>query len=160
MNGYTCTCSPAPNITWKKNGQQIVPGQNSFEIPSHYYGRRLTITNVNKTIHQDVYTCEAANSLSNGQPPLTRTINLEVKGIHRFCYACTFSYGSSITWTFIWMICSWKRIEKLKNLHRLNHFARHNQQERMKDQLEHSIAFIWKVVLILQRVHTQTSNPL
>ena len=34
---------------------------------------------MNKTIHQDVYTCEAANSLSNGQP-LIHTINLVVKG--------------------------------------------------------------------------------
>ncbi|XP_020606807.1 fibronectin type III domain-containing protein-like [Orbicella faveolata] len=69
---------PPPTITWKKNGRQIVSGQNSFEIPSHYHGRLLTITNVSKTIHQDVYTCEATNSLSNDQP-LIRTINLVVK---------------------------------------------------------------------------------
>ena len=73
------TCRPTPEITWKKNGQQIVNGQNSFEIPRHYYGHRLIITNVNRESHQDVYTCEANNSRGNVYP-MVRTINLEVKG--------------------------------------------------------------------------------
>lgn len=69
---------PTPEITWKKNGQQIVNGQNSFEIPRHYYGHRLIITIVNRESHQDVYTCEANNSRGNVYP-MVRTINLEVK---------------------------------------------------------------------------------
>ena len=73
------TCSPTPEIKWKKNGQQIVNGQNSFEIPGYYYGHRLIITNVNRESHQDVYTCEANNSRGNVYP-MVRTINLEVKG--------------------------------------------------------------------------------
>ncbi|CAH3112342.1 unnamed protein product [Pocillopora meandrina] len=69
---------PAPQITWKKNGQQIVDGQNSFEVRSYFYGRRLVITNVNRESHQDNYTCEANNSRGNVDP-IVRRINLEVK---------------------------------------------------------------------------------
>ena len=73
------TCRPTPQITWKKNGQQIVDGQNSFEVRSYFYGRRLVITNVNRESHQDNYTCEANNSRGNVDP-IVRKINLEVKG--------------------------------------------------------------------------------
>ncbi|XP_078342486.1 fibronectin type III domain-containing protein-like isoform X2 [Oculina patagonica] len=66
---------PAPKITWKKNGREIIHGQNSFEIPRPYHGRLLTITNVSKTSHQDVYTCEAENS----ENTLVHSINLVVK---------------------------------------------------------------------------------
>ncbi|KAL9959653.1 hypothetical protein ACROYT_G032993 [Oculina patagonica] len=69
---------PAPNITWKKNGREIIHGQNSFEIPKPYYGRLLNITNVDKTSHQDVYSCEAENSQNKDQP-LVHRINLVVK---------------------------------------------------------------------------------
>lgn len=76
---HLCTnCRPTPEITWKKNGKRIVHGQNSYEIPRHYFGRRLVITNVNRESHQDVYTCEANNSRGNVYP-IVRSINLEVK---------------------------------------------------------------------------------
>ncbi|PFX18218.1 Neuroglian [Stylophora pistillata] len=69
---------PTPEITWKKNGTRIVHGQNSYEIPRHYFGHRLVITNVNRESHQDVYTCEANNSRDNDNP-MVHSINLEVK---------------------------------------------------------------------------------
>lgn len=73
------TCRPAPGIIWKKNGQQIIKGQNSFEIPDAFYGRRLDIVNVKKDDHEDTYTCEAENSENSGRP-LSFTITLTVKG--------------------------------------------------------------------------------
>lgn len=48
-------------------------------IPDAFYGRFLKIINVNRDLHQDVYTCEAENSQNFGNP-LVYTINLNVKG--------------------------------------------------------------------------------
>lgn len=76
---YIITCRPPPRITWKKNGQNITHGWNFFEIPDAFYGRFLKIINVNRDLHQDVYTCEAENSQNFGNP-LVYTINLNVKG--------------------------------------------------------------------------------
>lgn len=70
---------PAPSITWKKNGQLIVDKQDSFVIPTSFHERRLDIKNVTRAKHEDQYTCEAVNALSNGNP-LIHTINLEVEG--------------------------------------------------------------------------------
>ena len=64
----------------KKNGQQIIDGQNSFEIPASLFGRSLQIDGVNKTEHEGQYTCEAENSMSGGQP-LIYTVNLVVEGM-------------------------------------------------------------------------------
>jgi len=69
---------PPPKITWKKNGQEIINGWNSFEIPDAFYGRLLKIINVKRDLHQDVYTCEAENSQNSGNP-LVYTINLNVE---------------------------------------------------------------------------------
>ena len=73
------SCRPSPSITWKKNGQRIVDGQNSFEIPAPFQGRRLNINSVSRARHQDQYSCEAENALSNGQP-LIHNIKLAVEG--------------------------------------------------------------------------------
>ena len=82
---YIITCRPPPKITWKKNGQEIINGWNSFEIPDAFYGRLLKIINVKRDLHQDVYTCEAENSQNSGNP-LVYTINLNVEGKLR-CYS-------------------------------------------------------------------------
>jgi len=67
---------PAPSITWKKNGQRIVDGQNLFEVPASFHGRRLIIKSVSRAMHQDnKYTCEA---VSNGRT-LIHTIKLVVE---------------------------------------------------------------------------------
>ena len=73
------TCRPAPKITWKKNGQRIIQGQNSFEIPDTHHGRLLNIVNARKDLHQDKYTCEAENSVNTGNP-LVYEISLNVEG--------------------------------------------------------------------------------
>ncbi|XP_073228960.1 fibronectin type III domain-containing protein-like isoform X1 [Porites lutea] len=77
---------PEPSITWKKNGQQIIDGQNSFEIPASFFGRSLKIDGVNKTEHEGQYSCEAENSMSNGQP-LIHTVNLVVEVAPRWTIA-------------------------------------------------------------------------
>ncbi|KAL9959377.1 hypothetical protein ACROYT_G032696 [Oculina patagonica] len=69
---------PAPKIIWKKNGQQIIKGRNSFEIPDAFFGRRLDIVNVKKDAHEDTYTCEAENSENSGRPNIY-SMRLEVK---------------------------------------------------------------------------------
>ena len=68
---------PPPLTTWKKNGLRLVHGQNWFEIASQFHGRRLDIVRVQKVRHQDLYTCEAANS-QNVDRPLVYTIDLQV----------------------------------------------------------------------------------
>ena len=73
------TCRPPPIITWKKNGQTIVIGDD-FQIPSTYLGRRLELINVKKNIHEDTYTCEAENSQNSGNPRVFTT-TLTVKGM-------------------------------------------------------------------------------
>ena len=71
------TCRPPPIITWKKNSQTIVTGDD-FQIPGTYLGRRLDLINVKKNIHEDTYACLAQNS----QKTLRITvITLTVKGI-------------------------------------------------------------------------------
>ncbi|XP_067024144.1 fibronectin type III domain-containing protein-like isoform X2 [Acropora muricata] len=57
---------PTPSITWKKNGEPIVDGINSFTILSSFYGRRLDIDKVKKADHQDVYSCEGDTSAEGG----------------------------------------------------------------------------------------------
>lgn len=73
------TCRPPPTITWKKNGREIVTGDN-FEIASTFLGRRLDLVNVKKDIHEDTYSCEAENSQNSGNPIVFSTI-LTVKGM-------------------------------------------------------------------------------
>lgn len=64
---------PPPTITWKKNGQTIVTGDD-FEIAGTFLGRRLDLINVKKDIHEDTYTCEAENSQNSGNPNVFTTI--------------------------------------------------------------------------------------
>ena len=73
------TSRPPPTITWKKNGQDIITGDD-FEIASTFLGRRLDLVNVKKTVHEDTYTCEAVNSQNSGNPIVFSTI-LTVKGM-------------------------------------------------------------------------------
>ncbi|XP_068758738.1 fibronectin type III domain-containing protein-like isoform X1 [Montipora capricornis] len=68
---------PTPSIAWKKNGQLIVDGLNSMEIPISFHGRRLTIYNINKAKHEDNYTCEADVAGRNGSV-LIHTVHLIV----------------------------------------------------------------------------------
>lgn len=72
-------CRPPPKITWKKNGREIITGDD-FEIASTFLGRRLDLVNVKKDIHEDTYTCEAENSENSGNPIVSSTI-LTVKGM-------------------------------------------------------------------------------
>ena len=72
---------PTPSITWKKNGEPIVDGINSFTILSSFYGRRLDIDNVNKAHHQDVYSCEGDTSAGGGSI-LIHNISLLVEGMY------------------------------------------------------------------------------
>lgn len=66
-------------IIWKKNGQLIVHGQDSLEIPYAFYGRLLNIVNVRNDLHEDIYTCEAENSENIGRP-IVHSTNLTVQG--------------------------------------------------------------------------------
>ena len=59
------TYRPPPAITWKKNGETIVIGDD-FEIATTFQGRRLDLVNVKKDLHEDTYTCEAENSQNSG----------------------------------------------------------------------------------------------
>ena len=72
------TYRPPPVITWKKNGQVIVTGDD-FEIPGTFLGRCLDLINVKKDIHEDTYACEAENSQNSGNTSVFTTI-LTVKG--------------------------------------------------------------------------------
>ena len=76
------TCRPPPTITWKKNGQTIVTGDD-FEIARTFQGRRLDLIYVKKDIHEDTYTCEAENSQNSGNPEVF-TIRLTVEGMWSF----------------------------------------------------------------------------
>lgn len=76
---FLITCRPPPTITWKKNGQTIVTGDD-FEIAGTFLGRRLDLINVKKDIHEDTYTCEAENSQNSGNPNVFTTI-VTVKGM-------------------------------------------------------------------------------
>ena len=76
---YMITCRPPPIITWKKNGQTIVTGDD-FRIAASHQGRRLELLNVKKNIHEDTYTCEAENSQNSGNPRVFAT-TLTVKGM-------------------------------------------------------------------------------
>jgi len=73
------TCRPPPIITWKKNWQTIVTGDD-FKIADTYHGRRLELINVKKNIHEGTYTCEAENSQNSGSPSVFTT-TLTVKGM-------------------------------------------------------------------------------
>ena len=79
LNIYLITCRPPPTITWKKNGQTIITGDD-FEIADTFLGRRLDLINVKKNIHEGTYTCEAENSQNNGNPE-GFTTTLTVKGM-------------------------------------------------------------------------------
>ena len=79
LNIYLIACRPPPTITWKKNGQTIITGDD-FEIADTFLGRRLDLINVKKNIHEDTYTCEAENSQNSGNPEVFTT-TLTVKGM-------------------------------------------------------------------------------
>ena len=79
LNIYLITCRPPPTITWKKNGQTIITGDD-FEIADTFLQRRLDLINVKKNIHEDTYTCEAENSQNSGNPEVFTT-TLTVKGM-------------------------------------------------------------------------------
>ena len=73
-----------PTITWKiqnksGNWQNLVHGQDSFEIASDFQGRLLNIISVKKSMHETRYRCEAENSQSGGYP-LVHDVQLNVKG--------------------------------------------------------------------------------
>lgn len=76
------TSRPAPKIIWKKNGQQIINGENNYDIPDLFFGRQLTIMNVKKDKHESPqYSCEAKNKM-NSENPLKHNIELQVQGKH------------------------------------------------------------------------------
>ena len=62
-----------------KNWQNLVHGQDSFEIATAFQGRLLNIISVKKSMHETNYRCEAENS-QNGGNPLVHDIQLDVKG--------------------------------------------------------------------------------
>ena len=73
-----------PTITWKiqnkdGNWQNLVHGQDNFEIASAFQGRLLNIISVKKSMHETRYRCEAENSESGGSP-LVHDIQLNVEG--------------------------------------------------------------------------------
>lgn len=75
---------PAPRITWKKNGQQIISGENNYDIPELFFGRQLTIMDVKKDKHESPqYSCEAQNKLNSGNP-LKHNIELQVQAAPRW----------------------------------------------------------------------------
>ena len=61
------------------NWQNLVHGQDSFEIATAFQGRLLNIISVKKDMHETKYRCEAENSQSGGNP-LVHEIQLNVKG--------------------------------------------------------------------------------
>ena len=61
------------------NWQNVVHGQDSFEIDTAFQGRLLNIISVKKNLHETSYRCEAENSQSGGNP-LVHDIQLNVKG--------------------------------------------------------------------------------
>ena len=61
------------------NWQNLVHGQDSFQIDTAFQGRLLNIISVKKTLHETSYRCEAENSQSGGNP-LVHDIQLNVKG--------------------------------------------------------------------------------
>ena len=71
---------PSPTITWKKDGELIQQEESSFKISRSFYGRRLSIQNVDKELHEGTYTCEAQNDL-NTENPLSFNFRLNVEGM-------------------------------------------------------------------------------
>ena len=72
-----------PTITWSiknrdGNWQNLVHGQDSFEIVSAFQGRLLHIISVKQNMHQTKYRCEAENPQSGGKP-LVHHIQLKVE---------------------------------------------------------------------------------
>ena len=71
-----------PTITWKisrgGNWQNLVDGQDNFEIASAFQGRLLKIISVKQKMHQTTYRCEAENHQSGGKP-LVYHIQLNVE---------------------------------------------------------------------------------
>ena len=61
------------------NWQNLVHGQDSFQIDTAFQGRLLNIISVKKNLHETSYRCEAENSQSGGNP-LVHDIQLNVKG--------------------------------------------------------------------------------
>ena len=61
------------------NWQNLVHGQDSFEIDTAFQGRLLNIISVKKSMHETNYRCEAENSQSGGNP-LVHDIHLNVEG--------------------------------------------------------------------------------
>ena len=61
------------------NWQNLVHGQDSFEIDTAFQGRLLNIISVKQNMHETRYRCEAENSQSGGNP-LVHDIQLNVKG--------------------------------------------------------------------------------
>ena len=61
------------------NWQNLVHGQDSFEIDTAFQGRLLNIISVKQNMHETRYRCEAANSQSGGNP-LVHEIQLNVEG--------------------------------------------------------------------------------
>ena len=61
------------------NWQNLVHGQDSFEIDTAFQGRLLNIISVKQNMHETRYRCEAENSQSGGNP-LVHEIQLNVEG--------------------------------------------------------------------------------
>ena len=61
------------------NWQNLVHGQDSFEIDTAFQGRLLNIISVKQNMHETRYRCEAENSQSGGNP-LVHDIQLNVEG--------------------------------------------------------------------------------
>ena len=61
------------------NWQNLVHGQDSFEIATAFQGRLLKIISVEERMHETNYRCEAENSQSVGNP-LVHDIELKVEG--------------------------------------------------------------------------------
>ena len=61
------------------NWQNLVHGQDSFEIDTAFQGRLLNIISVKEDMHETKYRCEAENSQSAGTP-LVYDIQLNVEG--------------------------------------------------------------------------------
>lgn len=74
---------PSPKITWKKDGEIIRLEESSFKISQSFYGRRLSIQNVDKELHEGTYTCEAQNDL-NEENPISFNFTLNVEGTRNF----------------------------------------------------------------------------